>query len=166
MVAVAAQEPSEAAASPAPGGSEVPGSSYLDDRSTPQAVLLSLYNAINRKEYVRAYSYWEPNAVGLVSYDQFEQGYANTQSVELTVGPVTGDAGAGQFYATVPVIVKVRNTDSSTSTFVGCYVTHLANPGIQAEPPFHPMGIQKATIREVAQIADTTRLMLESCNSQ
>ncbi len=31
---------------------------YLDDRSTPIQVLKSYYNAINRQEYVRAYSYW------------------------------------------------------------------------------------------------------------
>ena len=31
---------------------------YLDDRSTPAAVMLSYFNAINRHEYLRAYSYY------------------------------------------------------------------------------------------------------------
>jgi hypothetical protein len=31
---------------------------YLDDRSTPEAVISSYYNAINRAEYARAYSYF------------------------------------------------------------------------------------------------------------
>ncbi|HVY51583.1 MAG TPA: hypothetical protein VHA07_08475, partial [Devosia sp.] len=32
---------------------------YLDDRSTPEAVIASFYNAINRQEYARAWSYYE-----------------------------------------------------------------------------------------------------------
>ena len=31
---------------------------YIDDRSSPQALVQSLYNAINRKEFARAYSYF------------------------------------------------------------------------------------------------------------
>jgi len=30
---------------------------YIDNRSTPEALMASYVNAINRKEYVRAYSY-------------------------------------------------------------------------------------------------------------
>ena len=39
-----------------------PEPDYLDDRSTAEAVIGSYYDAINRKEYARAYSYREPQA--------------------------------------------------------------------------------------------------------
>ncbi|MGH6859926.1 MAG: hypothetical protein ACRECY_06700, partial [Phyllobacterium sp.] len=35
---------------------------YLDDRSTPETVIKSYYNAINRQEYARAYSYYAPDS--------------------------------------------------------------------------------------------------------
>src|SRR5690606_3466283 len=32
---------------------------YLDDRSTSESLIASLYNALSRQEYLRAYSYYE-----------------------------------------------------------------------------------------------------------
>src|SRR5215217_463954 len=57
---------------------------YLDDRSGPVEVLGSLTNAINRREYARAYSYWEPDSAVLQPYAEFAAGYANTIEVELS----------------------------------------------------------------------------------
>jgi hypothetical protein len=54
-------------------------------------------------------------------------------------------------------------TDGSQQTFVGCYVTHLASPDIQTEPPFHPMGIMRANVSKVANGADTSSLMASVC---
>jgi hypothetical protein len=56
---------------------------YLDDRSSAESVLRSLFNAINSRQYLRAYSYWEPNAEGLPSYEEFEQSFAQTDYVDL-----------------------------------------------------------------------------------
>src|SRR5512135_3281635 len=61
---------------------------YLDDRSNAYALMLSFANAINRKEYVRAFSYWEPDAVQLPEFAAFQQGYAGTQSVRISFGTV------------------------------------------------------------------------------
>ena len=139
---------------------------YLDDRSTPQALVTSYYNAINRHEYVRAYSYWQTPA-GAPSrpppFPQFQQGYANTASVQLDIGTVGGDAGAGQLYYTVPVVLVARTTAGATQTFAGCYTLHLANPGIQAVPPFQPLGIQSASIRQASNNASTASLLARAC---
>ncbi|MEI2301160.1 hypothetical protein MKZ91_24140 [Ensifer sp. MJa1] len=59
---------------------------YVDDRSDGAAVVRSLYNAINRKEYARA--------------------YARTVSVEVKIGKAKTEAGAGSIYSVVPVAVK------------------------------------------------------------
>jgi hypothetical protein len=149
---------------PAPNPNAPDAQRYRDDRSGPVLVLQSLFNAVNRQEYLRAYSYWEPGAQKL-AYDQFQQGYANTQSVKLTTGAVASDAGAGQFHYAVPVTLVALTTDGRTRTFVGCYVLHLANPGIQGVPPFQPLGITAATVKQVAQGSNTAALMKQSCQN-
>lgn len=121
---------------------------YLDSRSTPEEVVASLYNAINSKEYVRAYSYWQETPQRQ-PFSQFQQGYASTQSVVLTTSPASSNIGAGQIHYTLPVTLTAHNTDGTTQTFVGCYVLHLLNPGIQTTPPFQPLGIESADIRQV-----------------
>jgi hypothetical protein len=137
---------------------------YIDDRSTPQAVLTSLYNAINQRQYVRAYSYWEtPGALGLPPFPQFQQGYANTQAVRLELGQMLEDAGAGQRYYAVPVTLISTTTSGANQKFVGCYTLHLAVPAIQAAPPFRPLAIRSAEIRQVAANANTTQLMAQAC---
>jgi hypothetical protein len=121
---------------------------YVDDRSTPEQVLRSYTSAINRREYARAYSYWESGAADLAPYPEFEQGFADTASVELNVvGPVGSGVGAGQLYWGVPVELVAQSTGGETRRFAGCYVLHLARPQLQAVPPFRPIGIRSAAIR-------------------
>jgi len=143
---------------------DISANQYLDDRSGPIELLHSLFNAINRQEYVRAYSYWESGAQNLPDLAQFEQGYANTQSVQLTAGTAITDVGAGQIYYQVPVALLAHLTDGSTQIFVGCYRLHLGNPGMQAEPPFQPLGIQAANVQQVANDANTGQLMNQACS--
>jgi hypothetical protein len=142
---------------------------YMDDRSGPVEVLQSLVNALNRKEYVRAYSYWSDTAIktGKVpAYADFEKGYANTKSVELTAGTVSQDAGAGQLYYRVPVALKALLADGTRQTFVGCYTLHLSQPGIQGVPPFRPLAIESATMQQVPNDSDTGELMKKACPPQ
>ncbi len=74
--------------------------------------------------------------------------------------------GAGQLYYTVPVVLTATMTDGSAQTFAGCYTFHLGRPSIQAEPPFHPMGIRAASIQEVASGGDQVDLLLNACQGQ
>ncbi len=136
---------------------------YLDNRSGPGELMHSLYNAINRHEYVRAYSYWESTAPNLPSLDQFTQGYSTTQAVTVTLGTVTPDAGAGQIHYRVPATLIADQTDGTRQTFVGCYILHISNPDIQAAPPFQPLAIQSADVKPVANDADTQTLMNQMC---
>ena len=136
---------------------------YIDNRSGPVDVLTSLFNAVNRKEYDRAYSYWESGVSDLPPYDQFKAGYANTKSVQLLTGPVGGGVGAGQYYYSVPVVLVSQTTGGQTQTFAGCYTLHLANPIIQDAPPYQPMSIQSATIQQVDNNADMAPLLSRNC---
>jgi len=157
----ATPEPTSPAPSATPGAA-LPG--YLDDRSTPQGVILSLFNAINRHEYLRAYSYWEDTAQDLPSFDQFQQGYQNTENVQVSLGVVGGDAGAGQMYYTVPVVLKSTSTSNDLQTFAGCYTLHLGQPGFQGEPPFQPLAIRSGTLQTEDNSADTADLLVHACD--
>jgi len=150
-------------AQPAAAPGDISPNQYIDNRTGPVEVLQSLYNAINRHEYVRAYSYWKSTAQNLPSLDQFEQGYSNTQLVTLTTGLIIPDAGAGQFHYAVPVTLKAGLSDGSQQTFVGCYVLHISNPDIQSAPPFQPLGIESANVRQVTADADTAALRTQLC---
>jgi len=120
---------------------------YRDDRSTGTALITSLYNAINRQEYLRAWSYFahaadakDPRA----DYEEFASGYSDTQSVELLTGPETSEGAAGSTYFTVPVAIDAVSSDGAHSQFAGCYTLRLAQPTVQATPPFQPLHIESA----------------------
>ena len=136
---------------------------YIDDRSNSVSLLDSFVSALNRREYARAYSYWEAGSQ-VPSFDQFQQGYADTTSVALSLGTVGGSAGAGQFYNSVPVTLIARLRNGRTQTYVGCYVTHLANPATQGQPPFQAMGIQSASVQAVKAGSDIAALMDHVCD--
>jgi hypothetical protein len=144
--------------------STIAADNYLDDRSTGVDVLSSLFNAINSHEYVRAYSYWQPNAQGLAPFDQFQQGYADTQSVEVTFGTPIPDLGAGQTRSHVPVLLVARTAQGGSQTYVGCYTTHLGLPSAQAIPPFQPTAIESASVRRVPPGANTDKLLQDVCS--
>ena len=136
----------------APGGAAVaqdeePGveEPYLDDRSTPEAVITSYYNAINRHEYARAFSYYGGDTAPS-NYDRWERGYEDTLVVEVRFGEVTEEGAAGSVYYNVPVKLDVETTEGQHRYFLGCYVVRLANPAIQGVP-FVPMHIEDASLR-------------------
>jgi hypothetical protein len=77
---------------------------------------------------------------------------------------VSSDAGAGQFYYSVPVTLRAQ-TGGGLQTFVGCYVLHLANPGIQAAPPYQPLSVRSASVTQVANNAGANALMAQACQN-
>jgi hypothetical protein len=155
-----------ASPTPTPNPTDISPDRYLDDRSTPEEVLRSLFNAINSREYDRAYSYWDLQApnTGLPSYAQFKAGYANTASVDLTIGQVAGGVAAGNLYFQVPTTLVAHTTEGQTQTFVGCYTLHLGQPAVQDLPPFQPMAIQSANVRPVPNDANASVLMAQACH--
>lgn len=100
--------------------------------------MLSYYNGINRRAYQRAYSFWEQPGTSPSTtppdFTSFVQGYANTAYVAVTLGSPTTDAGAGNVYGTVPIVIQATQTDGSVQVFVGCYVLHHTNPAIDPRP--------------------------------
>jgi len=143
---------------------DVSSNNYVDNRSGPLELISSLMNALNRKEYVRAYSYWQvPSAAGS-SYSSYAAGYSNTEVVKPIFGIPTSDVGAGQLYYYVPLAMKVTTTSNAQQTFVGCYTLHLGNPGMQATLPFQPLGITAGNFKVVSNAVDVTPLLATACS--
>ena len=116
-------------------------SPYLDDRSTPQSLVQSLYNAIGRKEYARAWSYFaNPPAPTL---EEYAKGYEGTESVTLILGAPAVEGAAGSTFYALPVALSAAGANEQV--FAGCYTLRLANPQIQGEP-YIPLAIEKGTL--------------------
>lgn len=102
---------------------------YLDDRSNPADVLRSFYNAINRRECLRAYGYWDGPSLMTPLPDFIAQYDADaTQSVTLTTDEALSEAEAAQTYSFVAATVMARLAGGFTQTFAGCYfLTWMVN---------------------------------------
>lgn len=137
FVSVAASFPSlPAAAQEAP---------YLDDRSDAAALVRSLYNAVGRQEYARAWSYFGETKPAK-DFDSFAKGYENTARVDVETGPVGSEGAAGSTYFEVPVAIRAVAKNGDEAIFAGCYTARLAQPAIQGVP-FQPLHLEKGTLK-------------------
>ena len=98
-------------AHPAPD-EPAPPADYRDDRSTPESLVQSLYNAIDRHEYLRGWSYFSDDS-GRPTFDDFAAGYEDTDTVRLKVGEVTSEGAAGSIFSAVPVAIEGTKTDGT-----------------------------------------------------
>ena len=126
-------------------------------------MISSYFNAVNRKEYIRAYSYWRDPATQLGTLSSFASGYSDTASISLVFGDITVGVGAGQTYYTVPVRLKGISTSGVLGDYAACYVVHIANPSFFSAPPIVPMNIDKGTARSVSASAADSSVLADAC---
>jgi hypothetical protein len=119
---------------------------YLDDRSSAAAIVNSLYNAVNRKEYARAWDYFGDQKPAK-DVEAFAKGYENTTQVKVRTGNVASEGAAGSTFYHVPVAILSSNNDGNEQVFAGCFTARLVNPAIQEEPPFRPLHIEKGSLK-------------------
>ena len=119
---------------------------YRDDRSSPQALVESLYNAVARQEYLRAWSYFDAEAAQ--PFEAFQAGYADTTGVRARVEEGTVEGAAGSLYGLVPVVIEATTADGRTTVFAGCYETRQVQPAAQIRPPFEPIRIVASQVAE------------------
>ena len=79
--------------------------------------------------------------------DGYITGYQNTASVTVTLGKAASEGAAGSTYWTLPVSLDATDGQGKHSYFAGCYTLRLANPAIQAAPPFEPLHITDGHLR-------------------
>jgi hypothetical protein len=133
---------------PSETGTQTPPE-YLDDRSNPEALIKSYYNAINRQEYARAFSYYAADSQPQ-PFPQFQAGYETTASVSVLFGKAVGEGAAGSAYWSQPLAIKSEAKDGTVTVFNGCYRLRLANPAIQGVP-YVPLSILDGTLQKSEQ---------------
>ena len=117
---------------------------YYDDRSSPQTLIFSLYNAINRREFSRAYAYFgSPPAETL---DAYASGFNQTKLVQIATGSTFEEGAAGSAFATIPLAIRSVMDDGGESVFAGCVMARRANPLITNEN-FRGWHIERTAIR-------------------
>jgi hypothetical protein len=145
------------------GSLSIDKSNFLDDRSGPIETVSSFLNALNRKQYVRAYSYFDDPAAFPGPYGPYAAGYSNTDMITATFGTVQSEGAAGSEYYKVPLSTKVLTTTGGTQTFVGCYTLRISQPAVQAVPPFRSMGITTGKFTQVDNNSDVNSLLPSAC---
>jgi hypothetical protein len=145
-------------------GLNIDKSNFVDNRSGPIETVSSFLNALNLKQYVRAYSYFQAPASFPGSYDPFAAGYSDTGVITVTFGTVQSEGAAGSLYYKVPLATIVLTTTNTTQTFVGCYTLRLSQPTVQGVPPFQPMGIVSGKFNQVTNGSDINALLPSACN--
>ncbi|RMD49870.1 MAG: hypothetical protein D6832_00885 [Alphaproteobacteria bacterium] len=124
------------------------GPAYLDDRSTPEAVIHSLYNAVTLHDYPRAWSYFDEGS--RPDYELFAAGYSDTERVRVKTGVPREEGAAGTTWWAVPTVIEAERRDGSRAVFAGCYVLNKADPHLIDEPPYDPIAIVRGRLRPVA----------------
>ena len=118
---------------PSPSGTSRPGSTSTDriaaavrepaSSDAAAAVLRSYYGAIQDHRYRDAYACWESEgAASRKSFEEFERGFAETDSVSSWVGtPGPVGAAAGSRYVEVPVRVEAKSRGGGWEIYSGTY---------------------------------------------
>lgn len=128
-----------------------------DDRRDPVAMLMSYYEAINARDYRRAYRFWESPET---SYERFVAGFADTDRVRLLVEPSGRNEGAaGSEYAEITTIVVGTTRAGSERVFAGCYTLRRSNVRDNG------WRIYRADISTMPAGARVSRMLSRGCNN-
>lgn len=140
---------------------------FYENRDTGINTLKSYYNAINRKEYDRAYSYFQgtpnPDQSLAPPYQQFVAGYADTVSGMLAVGNENVGAGAGNLYSSIAVVLTSKQTNGNTAIFSGCYFLHRVNNVDGARAQDLLWSISSTRLTPAQADADVDTLLAQTC---
>jgi len=138
-----------------------PSARGYEELNSPVSLLASFYDAVNAREYERAYGYWESPPGTL---EEFARGYAETASVRLIVEPPTRVEGAaGSLYAKVPAVLVARRRDGSQRVFAGCYTTRKSNLRPTDVPKEEVWRIYEAKMAAVSGEAAIPKLLAGAC---
>lgn len=86
------------------------------------AVLREYYEAIDARDYKRAYSAWGSHGPPGQSLEEFKRGFADTNSVRIETGAASRVEGAaGSRYVEVPVTIIATTTSGDERRYEGTY---------------------------------------------
>ena len=120
------------------------------ERSTPEQLLQSYYNAINQNEFAHAYTLWSNSGVASnQGFAQFQLGFVNTKNVAIALGTPQVQGAAGSLYADLPIVIVATQQNQMQQTFCGTYTLRRLNV-----PPFDQLGwyIERGNIVPTANV--------------
>ena len=127
------------------------------DRSDPLTTLSSYYDAINARDYRRAYRFWESPTT---SFEQFAAGFADTERVRLLVDPKPRlEGAAGSNYAEISTVVVATTRAGVDRVFAGCYTMRRSNVQDRG------WNIYRAEISQVPASARVSRMLSQVCRN-
>ena len=100
----------------------------FDNVETPENVMLSFEDAINNKDYERAWNYW--SSAPSDNYEKWKKGYAGTKNISLYYKLKDTDAGAGNRWVTYSVRMFSVDTKGKKHLYEGEYTLHSTNPDL------------------------------------
>lgn len=124
---------------PATAQSEPELPAYLDDRSSPEQLIQSYFNALSRSEYVRAFSYYAPDVFD--AFDALQFKHADVVRLAVTIGQSAQESAAGANYYQFPVTVDYEHAEGQHHIERGCISIRWPRPQADDRPPFEPMAI-------------------------
>ncbi len=97
-----------------------------DHPTTPERLIGSYVNALNRGDYDRAKSYWEPAAIPSPMAERSQKGRS---VIAIVRPPIIIHGAAGHLYSAVPTLWLEKENGTRTAWYV-CFTTHRINqPG-------------------------------------
>lgn len=128
---------------------------------SPVSLLSSYYDAVNQKDFRRAYGYWKsPSA----SYENFARGYADTEKVRLIVEPPTVIEGAaGSLYTQVPTVLISTMKNGKQQMYSGCYTLQKSNLRPPDIPKLDVWHIYRASLKTASANSDIPQLLDGAC---
>jgi len=137
------------------GSDSEPNGGPAENSSDPLTTLASYYDAINARDYRRAYSFWDSPTT---SFERFTRGFADTDRVRVLVEPSAHVEGAaGSAYADISTIVVATTKVGSERVFAGCYVMRRSNVQDRG------WKIYRGNISQVPSSTGVSRLLSQAC---
>jgi hypothetical protein len=137
----------------------------LAEVGSPTQVLQAYYDTINQRAFARAYTFWEElGSASGQTFAQFQQGFVDTDRVEIAIGAPRVEGAAGSAYAQVPIVIVATQRDRSQQFFCGTYTLRRVNV-----PPFDELGwrIYRAAVAPTAPVqlgsVEAQRLLAGGC---
>lgn len=128
---------------------------YIDNRSDAAELVCSFYNAIDRHEFARAWSYFGDKKPAK-DVAELAGSFEGASRVELMVGDITSkeDSEGSEYRVPASIIVKSKNADKykepwrekdpDEKNFTGCVTVRRAKPG---DGSFAPMRIEQFDLK-------------------
>lgn len=128
---------------------------YIDNRSDAAELVRSFYNAIDRREFARAWSYFGDKKPAK-DVAELARSFEGASRVEVMVGTMSTveDAKGSDHRVSASIVVKSKNADKykdswpdkdpDEKNFTGCITVHLAK---SSDGSFVPMRIEQLDLK-------------------